>query len=93
MARRDLLHESAKHALQKDGWLITHDPYILPFGLSVVEIDLGAERLIAAERGTERIAVEVKSFLADSTLVLLPADGPDNPGRIPSPITRLRSEK
>jgi hypothetical protein len=68
MARRDLLHDSAKHALQKDGWLITHDPYILPFGLSVVEIDLGAERLIAAERGAERIAVEVKSFLADSTL-------------------------
>jgi len=68
MARRDWLHDSAKHALQKDGWIITHDPYTLPFGLSVVEIDLGAERLIAAERGAERIAVEVKSFLADSRL-------------------------
>jgi len=27
-----------------------------------VQIDLGAERLIAAERGTEKIAVEIKTF-------------------------------
>ena len=31
-------------------------------------MDLGAERLIAAERNLERIAVEVKSFLAASTI-------------------------
>jgi hypothetical protein len=29
-----------------------------------MEIDLGAERLLAAERGDEKTAVEVKSFLA-----------------------------
>jgi hypothetical protein len=32
-------------------------------------IDLGAEQILAAERGTEKIAVEVKSFLAPSTTV------------------------
>jgi hypothetical protein len=31
-------------------------------------VDLGAERLIAAERNLEKIAVEVKSFLAASTI-------------------------
>jgi hypothetical protein len=30
---------------------------------SPVEIDLGAEKLMSAERGSEKIVVEVKSFL------------------------------
>jgi XisH protein len=29
---------------------------------------LGAERLLAAERGSEKIAVEIKSFLSESAL-------------------------
>lgn len=32
-------------------------------------IDLGAERLLAAERGEEKIAVEVKSFLASASAI------------------------
>jgi hypothetical protein len=66
MGRRDYYHDALRHALEKDGWTITHDPYPLPYGDTVVEIDLGAERLIAAERGNERIAVEVKSFTSVS---------------------------
>jgi hypothetical protein len=31
-------------------------------------VDLGAERLLAAERGTEKIAVEVKSFTRPSNM-------------------------
>ncbi|WP_256871720.1 element excision factor XisH family protein [Nostoc sp. TCL26-01] len=31
-------------------------------------VDLGAERLLAAERGTEKIAVEVKSFTRPSDM-------------------------
>ncbi len=34
----------------------------LSYGPVNVYVDLGAERLIGAERGSERIAVEVKSF-------------------------------
>ncbi|MCW3094395.1 MAG: XisH protein [Chthonomonadaceae bacterium] len=34
-------------------------------------VDLGAERLLAAERGTEKIAVEIKSFVGTSTLTEL----------------------
>ena len=50
----------------KDGWTITHDPLRLEFGGVRGRADLGAVRLLAAERGVERIAVEVKSFLGPS---------------------------
>ena len=32
MPRRDLFHETVKRALVADGWVITHDPYLLRFG-------------------------------------------------------------
>ena len=61
---KDIYHDHVKEALIKDGWTITHDPYYLDVGnASPVEIDLGAEKLMSAERGTEKIVVEVKSFL------------------------------
>lgn len=48
--------------------MITADPLILTIGLRSVFVDLGAEKLIAAERGSEKIAVEVKSFLGPSPI-------------------------
>lgn len=61
---KDIYHEHVKQALIKDGWTITHDPYYLDIdNPAPLEIDLGAEKLISAERGNERIVVEVKSFL------------------------------
>lgn len=66
MPQRDLHHQAVRNALVKDGWTITHDPLTVPFGLRRVYLDLGAERLFAAERGSERIAVEVKSFVGVS---------------------------
>jgi hypothetical protein len=68
MAARDQLHHAARQALEKDGWTITHDPFKVPYGTTFDEIDLGAERLIAAEKGLQRIAVEVKSFLGGSIM-------------------------
>jgi hypothetical protein len=65
---RDILHQAVREALEADGWLITHDPFILKTGGLRLEIDLAAEQVLAAERGTERIAVEVKSFLSKSKL-------------------------
>jgi hypothetical protein len=65
---RDLYHQTVKTALLKDGWTITHDPLTLSFGRREVYADLGAERLLAAERGPEKIAVEVKSFRGASDL-------------------------
>ncbi|HBE21169.1 MAG TPA: fatty-acid oxidation protein subunit alpha [Cyanobacteria bacterium UBA11149] len=69
MSARYIFHEVVKIALQKDGWRITDDPLSLSVGGVSVSIDLGAERLIAAEREGEKIAVEVKSFLERTSAV------------------------
>ena len=65
---KDIYHQQVREALIKDGWTITHDPLALENKAEKMdyEIDLGAEKLIGAERGTEKIAVEVKSFLKAS---------------------------
>jgi hypothetical protein len=68
MPAKDLYHDCVRHALVKDGWTITHDPYTMTFGQKDVFVDLGAERLLAAEKGSERIAVEVKSFQGPSDI-------------------------
>jgi hypothetical protein len=68
MPARDIHHDTVKSALVKDGWTITDDPLSLKIGTRNTSIDLGAEKLIAAERGTERIAVEIKSFIGPSPI-------------------------
>ena len=68
MSAKDIFHDAVKTALQKDGWIITNDPLYLRLGDDTMRIDLGAERLIVAERDKEQIAVEVKSFLAPSAI-------------------------
>ena len=65
---RDRYHELVKQALIAEGWTITDDPLYLDLASTTLEVDLGAERLIAAEKGTEKIAVEIKSFLGHSTV-------------------------
>jgi XisH protein len=65
---RDLFHGAVCAALQKENWVITDDPLRVEAGGSKFEIDLGAERLLAAERGDEKIAVEIKTFLGDSPI-------------------------
>lgn len=68
MSARDHFHDVAKAALIKDGWTITHDPYKLEFGPRKLYVDLGAEKIIAAEKGEKKIAVEVKSFVGLSDM-------------------------
>ncbi len=65
---KDKFHEQAKQSLANAGWTITHDPYPLKDKARKInyDIDLGAERILAAEKGTEKIAVEVKNFLQPS---------------------------
>jgi len=66
LPQHDIHHDAVKHALVADGWTITHDPLTLTVGLHNLYVDLGAQRMLAAERGDERIAVEIKSFLGRS---------------------------
>ena len=63
---KDIFHEAAKQALINDGWTVTHDPFHLNYFGKDLYIDLGAERLIAAQKENELIAVEVKSFISAS---------------------------
>jgi hypothetical protein len=68
MPAKDIFHDCFKAALIKDGWDITNDPYNLKVGKKDLFIDLGAEKLLAADKGTEKIAVEIKSFVSPSEI-------------------------
>ena len=56
MAARDVFHEMVKQALIQDGWCITDDPLRIRYGGVDTYIDLGAEKLIAAEKADQKIA-------------------------------------
>jgi len=68
MARLDKIHDAVKNALVKDGWTITADPYRIEFEEYRLYADMAAERPIAAEKDSEKIVVEVKSFLSRSSV-------------------------
>lgn len=63
MPAKDVYHSVVRLALEKDSWTITHDPLKLVLGRKKGYVDLGAEKVLAAQRGMRRIAVEIKSFL------------------------------
>ena len=68
MAAKDKFHAGVRISLEKEQWTITDDPLRLDVGGTKFEIDLGAEQVLAAQRGEEKIAVEIKTFLSDSPL-------------------------
>jgi len=66
MPAKNIGHDAVIHALQKEGWTITHDPFYLQLGDVDLYVDLAAEKLLAAEKDGRKIAVEIKSFMAES---------------------------
>ena len=68
MPAKDKFHQIVVTAIQKDGWTITHDPYPLQAGSFDLAIDLGAEKIVAAMKEGEKIAIEIKSFLGASKI-------------------------
>jgi len=66
MPAKDIYHNTVRIALQKDGWTITNYPLTLEIGDRSLFVDLGAEKILAAEKQGRKIAVEVKSFLSVS---------------------------
>lgn len=68
MSAKDRFHKVVKNALEKEKWIITNDPFKLKFGNINFQIDLGAEKIIAAEKGKQKIAIEIKSFLNPSAI-------------------------
>ena len=65
---KDLFHQAVKQALIKDGWTITSDPLTIRIDRVKLEIDLAAEKIFAAEKDGQKIAVEVKSFINPSNI-------------------------
>ncbi len=66
---RDIFHTLVRDALENEGWIITHDPFPLHHRKEGgLQTDIGAEKIITAEKGKSRIAVEVKSFVHISIL-------------------------
>ncbi|MFN0121645.1 MAG: XisH family protein [Blastocatellia bacterium] len=66
MARLDTIHGAVKNALIRDGWNITHDPYVIEYEEITLQADLAAERAFAAEQAGRKIVVEIKSFTGHS---------------------------
>lgn len=52
----------------KEQWVITADPLILKIDKVKFEIDLAAEKVFAAEKAGQKIAVEIKIFLNPSAV-------------------------
>lgn len=68
MSAKDRFHEIVRIALEKDRWNITHDPLSLKIAGIDLYIDFGAERMVAAEKFGQKIAIEIKSFLSQSLI-------------------------
>ncbi len=65
---KDIFHDLVRAGLEAEGWTITDDPYKLEFDRIRFEVDLAAQKLIAAQKDHKKIAVEIKSFLNPSAI-------------------------
>lgn len=68
MPAKDIYHDAVKFYLVKDGCTITNDPLLLQYGAKDLIVDLGAEKILAAEKSGDKIAVEIKSFISPSPM-------------------------
>lgn len=59
----DKIHYAVRRALEKAGWTITSDPYILVIPDLDAEVDLEAQKMMKLEKENRKILVEIKSFL------------------------------
>jgi hypothetical protein len=66
MPAKDIYHDAVKNALIKDNWTITADPYFIIYKKLKLIADLSAERALSAQKGNDKIVIEVKSFINPS---------------------------
>ncbi|KKI99525.1 element excision factor XisH family protein [Prochlorothrix hollandica] len=71
MGANNQWHDALCHALEQEGWGITRDPLPLVVNPEVKRhpVQGGGDSVVAADRGDEHIAIEVKSFGQDSAIV------------------------
>ena len=65
---KDIFHETVRTALENEDWTVTHDPLTLKLSKRNLFINLGAEKIIAAQKENQKIAVEIKSFVGLSPI-------------------------
>ncbi|MEN0050395.1 MAG: element excision factor XisH family protein [Bacteroidota bacterium] len=70
MARRDKIYEIVKIALEKDDWKVKKKPLAvkIPGEDKELEVDMEAEKVMVAKKGSKQIAVEIKSFAEPSII-------------------------
>ena len=68
MAAIDLFHGAVKQALLKNDLVITADSLKIKIEGVKLEVDLAAQKVIAAQKAEQKIAVEIKSFLNTSAI-------------------------
>jgi XisH protein len=66
MPQYDLHHAAVRRALEKDGWTITDDPFIIAVGRRRLLADLGAEKRIDLPSGMQKVVVEIKVLGGES---------------------------
>jgi hypothetical protein len=55
--------------LIKDDWVITADPLTIKIDKVKLEVDLAADKVFAADRASQKISVEIKSFINPSAII------------------------
>jgi hypothetical protein len=68
MPAKDIYHDWVKESLIQAGWVVSHDPLSFRIGKIGIHVDLGLENLIGAEKGQQKIAVEIKGFINASKI-------------------------
>ena len=68
MPNRDRYHDVVRRVLERDGWLITDDPFRLRWGKKDMYVDLAAKKLLLAVKKEQKIAVEIKTFGSSSSI-------------------------
>ena len=59
---KDLYHQAARNALEKEEWHITDDPLHIRFLDVDLKVDIGAERMLAAEKDGKRLLLKSRHF-------------------------------
>lgn len=63
MAAKDKFHNAVKRSLEKENWLVTHDPLRIEYAQDErVEIDLGAERILEQKKQEKKLQWKLKVF-------------------------------
>jgi len=63
---KDIIHDQVKNALIKDDWTITHDPLQIEYEGLRLFADLSAKRAIVAQKDSQEVVIEIKSFVGHS---------------------------